>query len=89
MPARPSSAAAERAHQRASRAARRTARAITPDVAAILAPVTAALTGATDYAAARRAVLKSAHRPTPPGLASAVGALLDASYSEGEASTDG
>ena len=89
MPARPSSAAAERAHQRASRAARRTARAITPDVAAMLAPVASALTGAKGYADARRAILKAAHRSTPQGLAPAVEALLRASYGEGEASADG
>lgn len=89
MPDRPSSAAAERAQRRASRAARRAARAVAPDMTAILAPVSDALTGATDYAAARRAILKAAHRPTPPGLAPAIGALLAASYSEGARSARG
>lgn len=89
MPARPSSAAAERAHRRASNAARRTARIVGPDMAAILAPVSAALSGATDYAGARRAILNAAHRPTPPGLATAIGALLAASHREGARSADG
>lgn len=89
MPARPSSVAAERAHRRASNAARRTARTVTPDMAAILAPVAAALTGATSYAAARSAILKAAHRPTPHGLAPTIGALLTLSQREGARSANG
>ena len=89
MPARPSSAAAERAHRRASNAARRAARAATPDMAAILTPVAAALRSATSYAEARAAILKAAHRPTPPALASTIERLLTASHREGEASARG
>lgn len=89
MPVRPSSAAAERAHRRASNAARRAVRAAAPAMATILAPVVAALGGASSYAEARRALLKAAHRPTPPALASAIERLLTASHREGEASARG
>lgn len=87
--ARPSSAAAERAHRRASNAARRTARAVGAEMAAILAPVAAALDGAASYADARARILKAAHRATPPGLAPAIERLLTDSHREGEASARG
>ena len=89
MPARPSSAAAERAHRRASNAARRAARAAASEMATIISPVIAALDGATSYAEARAALLKAAHRPTPPALASTIERLLTASHREGEASARG
>ncbi len=58
-------------------------------MATILVPVVAALDGATDYASARRAILKSAHRPTPPGLVTSLDALLRFSHREGVQSANG
>lgn len=58
-------------------------------MAAILAPVVAAIDSATSYAAARARILKAAHRPTPPALASVIERLLTASRREGEASARG
>lgn len=61
-----------------------------PATRAIVAPVTAALASAGSYAAARRALLRLAYRPTPADLAPALLRALDRSYTAGEqAAADG
>ena len=77
---------AAKAHEQAAAESLAAVRDMAPHARAMVAPIASAIAGASDYQAARKAVLRACKRPTPAGLAPALRRRLERAYGIGEQS---
>ncbi len=75
-----------KAHEQAAAESVVAAREMAPHTRAMAAPIASAIAGASDYHAARKAVLRACKRPTPAALAPTLRKRLERAYAIGEQS---